>query len=243
MRLVLLSNGYSPDGGRYLGHALRALSEALTGVREVAFVPYGLRDWNGHTAAVAAGLAPLGVEVAGVHRYTAPRSALESAEAVFVGGGNAFRLLAALYRLGVVDVIAARIRDGAPYIGTSAGTNVACPTIRTTNDMPIAEPPTLTALGLVPFQVNPHYPARQTLDGHLGETRDKRIAEFLEDNDVPVLALQEGAWLSVDGAQVTTGGVRGARLFRRMAAATDIGPGTNVSQLLTTTCRFDHAMP
>jgi dipeptidase E len=159
---------------------------------------------------------------------------VRSAEAVFVGGGNAFRLLAAAYRFDLLDVIRRRVGEGVPYIGSSAGTNLACPTIRTTNDMPIAEPPSLAALGLIPFQINPHYPAKEVLAGHLGETRDQRIVEFLEDNDVPVLALQEGCWVEVIAASATIGGVTGARLFQRAATPRDLPPGTDVSGLLRT---------
>ena len=241
MRLVLMSNGYSPDGGGYLEHALEVLAEVLTDVRQIVVLPYGLRDWDGHTAAVADALAPLDVEVIGVHRSDRPRSVLESAQAVFVGGGNAFRLLAMMYRLDLLEPITARARDGMPYIGTSAGTNVACPTIRTTNDMPIAEPPSLGALNLIPFQINPHYPAREVLDGHLGESRDRRLSEFLEDNDIPVLAMQEGAWLEVNEARATLGGVRGAKIFRRGKATTGVLPGADVSPLLAATGRFDRA--
>lgn len=165
---------------------------------------------------------------------------MRSAEAVLVGGGNAFRLLAAVYRLDLLHVIRRRVGEGVPYIGSSAGTNIACPTIRTTNDMPIVEPPSLAALGLIPFQINPHYPARETLAGHLGETRDQRIAEFLEDNDVPVLALHEGCWVEVTGTSATIGGVAGARLFQRAATPRDFPPGADVSDVMRTPIRFDH---
>lgn len=235
-----MSNGYSPDGGRYLEHAFDVLSDALAGVRQVAFVPYALRDWDGHSTAVADALAPLGVKVVATHECPSPTSLLESAEAVFVGGGNAFRLLAAMYAIGALDAITKRVAEGMPYIGTSAGTNVACPTIRTTNDMPIAEPPSLAALHLIPFQVNPHYPAREVLDGHLGETRDRRLGQFLEDNDVPVLALHEGAWLDVNETSMTVDGARGARVFQRFATPVDIRPGTDVSHLLTAVGHFDN---
>lgn len=240
MRLVLLSNGYPPGGGRYLQHALNVLAGALAGVRQVVVVPYAQRDWDRHVAVVADALEPIGVEIVGVHRSASPRSCVRSAEAVFVGGGNAFRLLAAAYRFDLLDVIRRRVGEGVPYIGSSAGTNLACPTIRTTNDMPIAEPPSLAALGLIPFQINPHYPAKEVLAGHLGETRDQRIVEFLEDNDVPVLALQEGCWVEVIAASATIGGVTGARLFQRAATPRDLPPGTDVSGLLRTPVEFDH---
>ena len=240
MRLLLLSNGYPPGGGRYLQHALTVLAEALAGVRQVAFVPYAQRDWDRHTAVMADALEPIGVDVDSVHRSASPRAFMRSAEAVLVGGGNAFRLLAAVYRLDLLHVIRRRVGEGVPYIGSSAGTNIACPSIRTTNDMPIVEPPSLAALGLIPFQINPHYPARETLAGHLGETRDQRIAEFLEDNDVPVLALHEGCWVEVTGKSATIGGVAGARLFQRAATLRDFPPGADVSDLLRTPIRFDH---
>jgi dipeptidase E len=239
MRLLLMSNGYSPDGGGYLEHAVELLAEVLADVRQIVFLPYGLRDWDGHTAVVRDALAPLGVEVIGAHRSYSPPSTVESAEAVFIGGGNAFRLLATMYRLDILKPIIAKVRQGMPYIGTSAGTNVACPTIRTTNDMPIAEPPSLSALSLIPFQINPHYPAREVFDGHLGETRDRRLSEFLEDNDVPVLAMQEGAWLEINEARAALGGVRGAKIFRRGKTATAVLPGADLSPLLATTGHFD----
>lgn len=237
--MVLLSNGYPPGGGRYLRHAMHVLDAALAGVGRVAFVPYAQRDWDQHTAVVADALEPIGVETVGIHRSTSPRALMQSAQAVFVGGGNAFRLLHAVHHFDLLDVIRRRVGEGAPYIGSSAGTNLACPTIRTTNDMPIVEPPSLAGLGLIPFQINPHYPAREVLDGHLGETRDQRIAEFLEHNDVPVLALQEGAWLEVSGAIARVDGVAGARLFQRAATPRDVPPGTDVSDLLHADVRFD----
>lgn len=240
VRLVLLSNGYPPGGGGgYLQHAMSVIAGTLGGARRVALVPYAQRDWDRHTAVVAAALEPLEVEIVGVHRSASPRSFVRSAESVLVGGGNAFRLLAAAYRLDLLDVIRARAGEGMPYIGCSAGTNLACPTIRTTNDMPIVEPPSLAALGLIPFQINPHYPAKEVLDGHLGETRDQRIAEFLEDNDVPVLGLQEGSWLEVTEARATVGGLAGARLFQRATIPRDVPPGTDLNDLLRAPIRFD----
>ena len=131
-----------------------------------------------------------------------------------------------------------RVRGGLPYLGASAGTNLACPTIRTTNDMPIVEPPRLAALGLIPFQINPHYPVVRVLDGYFGETRDQRIADFLQDNDVPVLGLPKGSWLGVGEGTATVGGVAGARLFQRAATPSDVPPGTDVCDLLRTV-RFD----
>ncbi|MFZ2013509.1 MAG: dipeptidase PepE [Nocardioides sp.] len=242
MELLLMSNGTAP-GREYLAHALETLDALLQGVDRVAFVPYAQRSLDAHTEFVAAAMRPLGVEVVGVHRGVEPHRVVESAGAVFVGGGNAFRLLAALYRHGLVQAIQSAVTRGAVYVGSSAGTNVACPTIRTTNDMPIVEPPSLDALRLVPFQINPHYPAAEVLNGHLGETRDERIAEFLEDNDVPALGLQEGSWLHVTEATARIGGVAGARLFLRDAPAENLVPGSEISFLMSTQPRYDDPSP
>lgn len=239
MRLLLLSNGVVPGRG-YLAHAVPTLHRMLRPGDRVAFVPYAQHLTDQHTELVAAALAPLCVELVGVHRGTRPRSVVDAADAVFVGGGNAFRLLTALYQYDLVEPIRGLVHSGRTYVGSSAGTNVACPSIRTTNDMPIAQPPTFEALGLVPFQVNPHYPADEVMAGHFGESRDKRLSEFLEDNDVPVLGLHEGSWVQVEGKQATLGGVAGGRLFRRGSAPTDLRVGTDLSHLLSVAGHFDN---
>jgi dipeptidase E len=150
VNLLLMSNGLAP-GFSYLEHAAPALGDLLAGLDRVAFVPYAQRLLDHHTATVAAAMEPFGVEVVGVHQGRSPRKVVESAQAIFVGGGNAFRLCAALYEYDLMGAIRTAVRDGVPYIGSSAGTNVACPSIRTTNDMPIAEPPSFRGLGLIPF--------------------------------------------------------------------------------------------
>ena len=198
---------------------------------------------DAYTRDVAEAMRPLDVEVIGVHRSQDPSSVVDSADAIFVGGGNAFRLLTQMYRHELIDTVRSAVRHGAVYVGSSAGTNLACPTLRTTNDMPIVQPPTLDALGLVPFQINPHYPAAEVMGGHLGESRDERITEFLEENDVPVLGLQEGSWLRVEDHTARVEGVTGGRLFRRGESATDIGPGTDVSHLLSIEAHYDSPSP
>ena len=126
-----------------------------------------------------------------------------------------------------------------PYLGVSAGANLACPTIRTTNDMPIVQPSSLSALGLVPFQVNPHYPAASSHDGPLREARDRRLGEFLEENDVPVLGMCEGSWLQVSGTRATLGGTAGGRILSRGHAPRDVQPGDDLTALLSTRPRYD----
>ncbi|MFF0270945.1 dipeptidase PepE [Kribbella sp. NPDC004536] len=237
MELLLLSNS-ATHGRPFLEHALDALRDVLRGVGEVVFVPYALSDHDGYTERIRAALEPLGVSVVGAH--TAP---LASAEAIFVGGGNTFRLVKTLYERGELDVIRDRVRDpldGAPYVGSSAGTNLAGPTLRTTNDMPIVQPPSFETLGLVPFQLNPHYLDPDPTSTHQGETRELRITEFLEENDVPVLGIREGTWLRLHADRLTLGGLSaGGRLFRRGTVPEEIPTGTDLSGLLTVTSVFD----
>ncbi|WP_350274302.1 dipeptidase PepE [Kribbella sp. HUAS MG21] len=236
MELLLLSNSTAP-GRKYLEHALDALVEVLAGRDEVVFVPYALADHDGYTEQVRTALEPLGVRVTGAH--TAP-DALRGAPAIFVGGGNTFRLLRTLQLSGDLDVIRERVRGGTPYVGSSAGTNLAGPSVRTTNDMPIVQPPSFASLGLVPFQINPHYLDPDPSSTHQGETRERRITEFLEENDVPVLGIREGTWLRRSGETLTLGGISaGARLFRRGAAPAEVASGTDLSELLRITARFD----
>jgi dipeptidase E len=241
-RALLMSNGWAPGFG-YLEHALPAIRNILNDAKRIAFVPYAQRDVDRHTAVIAAAMAPLGVHVVGVHTDRDPRSVIESADAIMIGGGNAFRLLQAMQVAGLVAVITAAAHEGKPYIGISAGTNVACPTIRTTNDMPIVWPETLSALGLIPFQINAHYPVGFGDGIHHGVTRDKRLVEFLEENDAPVLALEEGSWVYVDDELATVGGAAGGRLFRREHANMETPPGTDVSFLMNSVPAFDELNP
>ena len=235
--LLLLSNSFSPGLG-LLEHALDTTGEVLGEGSRVLFIPFASSDPDAYTDAMSEGLAPLGARVTGAHRVANPVRALEEHDAVFVGGGNSFRLLRAAERSGLLPVIRERVAVGMPYFGVSAGANLACPTIRTTNDMPIVQPASLNALELIPFQINPHYPATAQ-DGYPGETRDTRIAEFLEENDVPVLGLCEGSWVRVRGAAASIGGTAGGRLFTRGAASRAVGPGDDVSSLLTRQPMYD----
>ena len=231
---MLLSNSYAPGRGA-LEHAMEALAGFFAGSREVLFVPYAGSDPDGYTEAMGDILGKLDVRVTGAHTTADPVTALADVDAVFVGGGNAFRLLREVQQNGLLAAIGDRARAGMPYLGVSAGANLACPTIRTTNDMPVVQPMSLAALGLVPFQVNPHYP----VGGLEREWRDGRLAEFLEENDVPVLGLCEGSWLRVSGTRATLGGAAGGRLLVRGRAPRDVQPGADLSALLDTTPRYD----
>jgi len=237
--LLLLSSS-TIHGSGSLAYALEPIRDFLEGRKEIVFAPYASRDHNGYTRHIQTALDPLGLSVTGLHAVRDPGLAILSAGAIFVGGGNTFRLLRALHYLNLIDVIRRGVADGSiRYMGASAGTNVARPTMRTTNDMPIVQPPTLDALGLVPFQINPHYQDPDPDSTHRGETREDRIEEFLEENDVPVLGLREGSWLLRNGNSLSLGGEQSARLFRPGTDPQEFAPGNDLSALLSTAPRFD----
>lgn len=233
-RLLLLSNSRNYQKG-YLEHAGEAIREYLGGdVTRVLFVPYAgvTVAWDTYERTVGERFGQLGYEIRSIHREKDPAGAVREAQAIAVGGGNTFCLLKTLYDAGVMDAIRERVRAGAPYMGWSAGSNVACPSIRTTNDMPIVEPPSFEALGLVPFQINPHY-TDAVIPQHQGETRADRIAECIEANPgVWVVGLMEGSILRVEGNQIQLLGEKPAKLFRRGEAMREVAPSESFAFLL-----------
>jgi dipeptidase E len=235
MRLLLGSGGLrTPERLAVLVEQMKA---HFGGVERLLFVPYALQDHDRYVEVVIEKGQHAGYQLDGIHRHADPRQAVREAQAIFIGGGNTFRLLDSLYRLDLLELIRERVRAGIPYVGMSAGTNVACPTIMTTNDMPIVMPPSFQALGLVPFQINPHYFTGHTHvkgeDGfheHFGETRDERIDQFHEMNETPVLGLWEGGVLRIEDRKVSLIGAP-ARLFRRGQESVDIEPGSFLGAL------------
>lgn len=237
--LLLLSNSRAPGMG-FLEHATGAIRTVLGERASLLFVPFAGSDPETYTTTMRRALAGIDIRVTGLHEVSDADRAVRDAEAIFVGGGNSFRLLRTVNRLGILDALRRTVIDGgAPYLGASAGSNLACPSIRTTNDMPIVEVASLTGLGLLPFQLNPHYLDPDPRSTHQGETRQQRIEEFLEENDVPVLGLREGAWLRVSGRQAMLSGAGTGRLFRRDASPAGVPAGADLSFLLETTPRFD----
>lgn len=230
-RLLLVSNSTSHGSG-YLDHCAAEIKDFFAGVERILFVPYALHDRDGYADKAAQRLGQMGFGVDSLHRAPEPRRAVATAESVFIGGGNTFRLLDALYRTGALEAIRHRANEGMPYMGTSAGTNVACPTIRTTNDMPIVQPPSFDALDLVPFQVNAHYLDPDPASTHQGETREQRLQEYLEENDRTVVGLREGTWLRIEGDRVTLGGQADARVFRRGGEPEEHPAGSELDFLL-----------
>lgn len=202
-------------------------------VKRVLFVPFALHDASKYTAQARARFEKMGYELESIHTASEPTQAVREADAIFVGGGNTFRLLKALYDHDLLDAIHERVRAGMPYIGSSAGSNVAAPTIRTTNDMPIVQPPSFDALGLVRFQINPHYLDADPNSTHKGETREERIVQFLEENGTPVVGLREGAMLRIENGKTLLKGSTGARIFRSGHEPVETLPGAYLDELLS----------
>jgi dipeptidase E len=231
MRVLLISSS-NVHGTGYLDHAEPEIRDFLGPVRRVLFVPWALRDLDGYAAKARERFGRMGFGVDSIHEAPDAARAVEEAEAVFVGGGNTFRLLKTMYEQEVLGPLRRRVVEGLPYIGSSAGSNVAGVTVRSTNDMPIVEPPSLTALGIVPFCLNPHYLDPDPTSTHMGETREERIAQFHEENQEIVVGLREGAILRVDGQSVSLRGIARARIFRRGEAAEEFDPGARLDFLL-----------
>lgn len=232
MKRILLISSSRVWGSGYLEHCATEIQARLGERERVLFVPYALADWDGYTATVAARFGELGYAVDGLHGFADPVAAVEQAAALFIGGGNTFRLLERLYRDALLEPIRARVAAGMPYIGSSAGSNVATLSIRTTNDMPIVEPPSFTALGLVPFNLNPHYLDPEPDSKHMGETREDRIRQFHEENEPPVVGLREGGMLWIEGDTVELRGVAGARIFQRGHEPVEVQPPARLEILL-----------
>jgi dipeptidase E len=219
----------------YLEHAEDAIRAFLGGgVRRTCFIPFAgvTISYDDYTARVRGCFEAMGYGLEGIHTSATPGKMIARAEAIVVGGGNTFHLLRELYEDGLLDQIRGRVLAGVPFIGWSAGSNVACPTIKTTNDMPIVEPPSLRALDLVPFQINPHYTTSHP-PGHQGETRAQRIAEFVEANpDMRVVGLPEGAMLRLEGEVLTALGGLPLYVFEHNVLPARYGPEADLGFLL-----------
>jgi dipeptidase E len=235
MRLLLLSNSRNV-GGEYLAHAEGAITAFLgKSVERVLFVPFAAVrvSYDEFAAAVAKRFGELGYGVESVHAQADPAAAVARAQAIIVGGGNTFHLLKQLYDAGLVEAIRARTRGGVPFLGWSAGANIAGPSIRTTNDMPVVQPPSFDALGLVPFQINPHYTDGR-IPNHAGETRAERLLEFVTANPgMPVVGLREGSVLRVEGRTLELLGEQPARVFVSGREPSEHEPGSSLQFLMS----------
>jgi len=233
MKLLLISNSTNAGEG-YLEHPLARIKEFLgDGHVKALFIPYAAVtfSYNDYELKVRDKFREIGHDIISIHHYTNPLNAVRSAPAIVAGGGNTWKLLKMLQDYRLIDPIRQKVLTGTPYIGWSAGANVACPTIRTTNDMPVVEPASLRAFNLVSFQINPHY-----LDGnpagHAGETREQRIEEFIDINrDVWVVGLREGTMIAVEEDKIVFTGQKKARIFRKNEEPLELGEKDDFSFL------------
>lgn len=234
MRLLLLSNSQT-EGLRYLEHASEHIRDFLTGVRPNAvFIPFAAvtKPYDDYVAQVQGAFAALGVDVKGLHAAPDPVAAIRDAATIIVGGGNTWKLLRDVRAAGLLPVIRERVMAGTPYVGWSAGSNLACPTLMTTNDMPICNPVGFEALGLIPFQINPHY-LHGNPPGFKGETREERIAEFgVLQPKLWVAGLREGTGLRIDESHARLLGSATCRIFRGTERPRELGPDDDLDFLL-----------
>jgi dipeptidase E len=234
MKLLLISNSTNA-GEAYLDHPKEHIREFLGETRKKClFIPYAAVtfSYSDYEEKVNGRFHEIGHEIRSIHRYLDPVQAVEEAEVIVVGGGNTWELTRLMHAQGLMEPISKKVRNGTPYIGWSAGSNVACPTIKTTNDMPISDPGSFKVLHLVPFQINPHY-LDANPEGHAGETREMRIEEFIQVNqEVYVVGLREGTMLWLEDGKLTLLGPRKARIFRYGRKPFEVDTKTDLQFLL-----------
>ncbi|KAL1124379.1 hypothetical protein AAG570_001008 [Ranatra chinensis] len=236
MRNLLLLSNSTMHGTEYLQYAAENVKSFLKkfSVEKVLFIPYALTDYDKYEHKVKQAFSKFGFDLKSIHRYESPIDAISEAQAIYCGGGNTFCLLKALYDFKILKPIRDRVLlDGVPYIGASAGSNVATKSINTTNDMPIVYPPSFVALELLPFNINPHYIDADVNSKHMGETREERIKQYHEvPNTPPVLCLREGSMIQVEGDNILLKGLKSARVFIRDEEPKEYDVGTDLSFLL-----------
>ena len=217
MKNLIIASTSTLCGEDYLEYLLPRLQSHFKDCKTVLFIPYARPSGISHeeyTNKVSLAFAKINIRVLGIHEFENPVEAIEKAEGIFTGGGNTFLLVYELYKNEIMNVLATTLKNGIPYLGTSAGSNICGLTMQTTNDMPIVYPPSFKTLGLIPFNLNPHYVDGELQSKHMGETRETRIFEFHQFNSIPVIGLREGSWLEVNGDEIILKGMLSARLFR-----------------------------
>jgi len=220
-------------GRGYLDHAESEIADFVAGRARVVFIPFAMNDRRAYAAKAEARFLAMGLSLSSVHDSSNMPRAVEEAEVIFVGGGNTFRLLKGLQDHALLEPIQRRVAAGVPYIGSSAGSIVACPTLKTTKDMPVVQPASFSALDLIPFQISPHYLDTDPSSTHMGETQEERILQFLEENEEPVVGLREGSTIRVEEGTVLLRGPHSARIFCRGAEPFEAVPGTDLRGLLS----------
>ena len=234
MKNIIIASTSTLHGGEYLDYLLPELQSFFSNVKELLFIPYARPSGISHddyTKKVSEAFTKINISVKGIHEFENPIEALEKAQGIFTGGGNTFLLVSQLYKNSVIDALEKVVKNGTPYLGTSAGSNICGLTMSTTNDMPIVYPPSFRTLGFVSFNINPHYLDPIEGSTHMGETRETRINEFHHFNPQPVVGLREGSWLEVKGDSVKLKGTLTARIFKRNEAPIEVAPETELNSL------------
>jgi len=229
MKNLIIASTSTVYGGEYLDYLTEEMAALFKDTEEVLFIPYarpGGISHDAYTEKAAKPFSKIGKKLVGLHTFENPVEAIKNAKGTFTGGGNTFVLVSALYRLELMRPLREAIFNGLPYMGTSAGSNICGPTMQTTNDMPIVYPPSFKTLGVIPFNLNPHYLDPDPSSKHMGETRETRIAEFHTQNTVPVVGLREGSWLRVSGDEIILKGELKARVFEQGKEAYEVESGT-----------------
>ncbi len=232
MKNILIASTSTLANENYLEYLLPELTTHFKDCDTILFIPYARPGGISHqeyTSMVGLAFAKINKKVIGIHQFEDAAEAIKNAEGIFTGGGNTFVLVSQLYKNNVIEILSEVIKNGTPYLGTSAGSNICGLTMQTTNDMPIVYPPSFKTLGLIPFNLNPHYLDPDTSSKHMGETRETRIKEYHAFNTVPVLGLREGSWLDVKGESITLKGNLKARLFRQNQIPEELETGTDLN--------------
>ena len=235
MQKLIIASTSSLHGSSYLEYLLPELEKFFGHTEEILFLPYARPSgisYEAYTMKVKEALSKIRKVVVGIHESSDPALAIRQSKAIFVGGGNTFLLVKTLYDLQLLDVLKEVVQHGTAYVGTSAGSNILGMSMQTTNDMPIVYPPSFDTLGLIPFNINPHYLDPDVNSSHQGETRETRIKEFHVWNDIPVIGLREGSWLEVQGRQIVLKGELSARLFRKDKTPVEIETGNHFEALI-----------
>ncbi len=218
MKNIILASTSTLFGDTYLNYLKEEVTELFNGIDEIIFIPFARPGGISHdeyTETAVKFFRTFSIKVIGLHKFENQIEAIQNAKGFFTGGGNTFVLLKELHERNLLNVLKSEIEKGKPYLGTSAGSNIAGVNIKTTNDMPITYPPSFDAMGLIPFNLNPHYLDPDINSTHNGETRETRIKEFHSQNNIPVVGLREGSWLSIKGEQVSLEGKLTARIFEQ----------------------------
>lgn len=235
MKNLIIASTSTLHNGSYLDYILPVLEKHFSKVTTIIFIPYARPSGITHdeyTNKVKETFKKINKDVKGIHEFENPVEAINTAEGIFTGGGNTFLLVSELYRNNIIDILEQKLKEGTPYLGTSAGSNICGLTMGTTNDMPIVYPPSFRTLGMVPFNINPHYLDPDTNSTHMGETRETRINEFHKFNPQPVIGLREGSWLDVKGEKIVLKGNLTARWFIVNKSPLEIEPETDFKTLL-----------